>query len=147
MKQGSELDKINTDFNILDLNSPIIVWVAWMSRWGSPIPDHAYAVGIYDNPHIAKEQGKKESNFRGNKYEVQVATCYLNNNRLSKRYFQEKINYPNNVLLAWVTFDKITLLLGVFEEDKISLAQALQEKLYPNWKLNTEIKQIIKTTN
>lgn len=133
----------------------IILWVAWMSRWGSPTPDHAYAHGVYNDPCLARQEGRKHSNYRGNKYEYQIASCYLNMKKPDKRDFSlllKEPNYPNEVLIAWVTSEStselknITLFLGIFEKDKSVLAEVYQKNLYPNWTLHTHIEPVTRET-
>lgn len=120
-----------------------IVWVAWMSRWNEPSPDHAYAVGVYDDPYIAKKNGELEASFRGGKYSYQHTPAYVDMVGPPRSNMLAEPNIIDSVLVAWVTSineywsaaDNITHFLGCFTS--IERAEEYKNKLYPGWKLYT----------
>lgn len=129
----------------------VILWVAWMSRWGEPSPTHGYSKGVYTTPDKAADVGQRESAYRGGKYVCQHSPCHLNM-QWNPDHFDMPLEqkYPEFVFVASVyhlgsnvllsdfseshphLFSR-THLLGVFTTEK--LAEEFAKILYPGWNL------------
>lgn len=126
----------------------VILWVAWMSRWGEPTPTHAYSAGIFDSPHAAREAGGKESSYRGGKYEFQHAPCHVD-------MLDEVLNLdpsfpiPKGVYLCSVThpglgrYSDRCHLVGLFRDPR--RAKEVAETLYPGWKVEVKLEDVTET--
>ena len=116
----------------------MIIWVAWMSRWGEPSPENAYAKGVYSDPDRAREVGEAESLYRGQKYEFQHCPAYLDMKRPSLNTDEPAVpaHAGKHVYVAWVSNFGRCHFLGVFRFKEGAIEAA--RNMYPGWKVESE---------
>lgn len=121
-----------------------LLWVAWMSRWGQPSPDHAYCAGIFSDIEEAKSEGQGESSYRGNKYAFQHCPYYVDN--ITPDY--SKIDFPTNIhprtgqkfyvasVVRILHGRTVVHFLGVFS--KLKIGREFAKEYYPGWKFQAK---------
>lgn len=132
----------------------VILWVAWMSRWGEPAPTHAYSAGIFDDCEAAREAGQEESSYRGGKYEFQHSPCHVDMIDLDVELFgvnpEDLIGppTPKQVYLCSVTHPGVGRyanrhhLVGIFRDPR--RAEEVAGILYPGWKVELSLEDVTK---
>lgn len=126
----------------------VILWVAWMARWGEPAPTHAYSAGIFDDIEAAREAGLKESRHRGGKYEFQHSPCHVDMLDLEPNLDVLDPPTPERVYLCSVThpgigrYDGRHHLVGLFRDPR--RAKEVAQILYPSWKVEMSLEDVTK---
>jgi hypothetical protein len=121
-----------------------IVWVAWMSRWGEPGPTHAYAAGVFDDPHEARLAGEQEAQYRGGKYIFQHCPSWLDLKHPPAQH--ASVQEVKEVYVAWVQkkidteYSTRVHFLGCFYS--VDVANQVGMELYPGWKVHSELFEV-----
>jgi len=125
----------------------VLVWVAWMSRYGEPSPTHAYAVGVCSSPEEARALGEAEARARGVKYVFQHCPASLDMQKLEGSrdtaqmlaQVDVQISRPASGRRVFVASGEAhgrVHFLGVFSSTEG--ASRMGGVLYPGWSVQTQ---------